>query len=178
MAAPKKNIEFIFNITLFDAASRPNIKANPTLAAGDVTVHTDGVDKGNIDTLPTVTPASGESVKVTLSADEMNGDYISIVFIDQTDPKEWDDVFISIETDETALGIILGACGSTSLSNTTCSSNLTNANDQLIGRLITFLDGNAKDESSDITGFASTNGVLTFTALTTAPANTDRFKIT
>lgn len=78
-------------------------------------------------------------------------------------------------------GIELGICGSTDLSNTTCSSDLTGFTvDQLVGRIITFLSGAAQGESTDITAFAVTNGVLTFTALSgaIAPANTDTFKIT
>jgi len=95
MSNPKINTEFIFNTTLF---KNGDIVVNPTLAAGDVTVHTADTDKGSIDTLPTVTPSSQESVKVTLSTDEMNGAYLAIIFIDQTSPKAWDDLYISIET--------------------------------------------------------------------------------
>jgi hypothetical protein len=78
-------------------------------------------------------------------------------------------------------GIIMGTCGSTSLTNTTCSSDLTGYTiDQLVGRVITFLGGDADGESTDITAYAVTNGVITFTSLSgaIAPANTDPFKIT
>ena len=76
--------------------------------------------------------------------------------------------------------IIEGACGSTSLTNTTCSSDLTGYTvDQLVGRVIIFLSGDADGEATAITGFAVTNGVLTFDALSgaIAPANLDSFKI-
>jgi len=95
MSNPKINTEFIFTMPLFKNGA---IVVNPTLAAGDITVHGDGVDFGNIDTISAVTPASQESVKVTVSAAEMNNAYIGIVFIDQTSPKAWDDAYISIET--------------------------------------------------------------------------------
>lgn len=78
-------------------------------------------------------------------------------------------------------GIITGTCGSTNNTNTTCSSDLTGYTvDQLVGRVITFLGGNADGESTRITAYAVTNGVITFDALSGAitPANTDPFKIT
>jgi len=76
-------------------------------------------------------------------------------------------------------GIITGTAGSTDLATTTCSSNLTGyTNDQLIGRVITFLAGPADGESSGITDYVATNGVITFDALTLAPENGNAFKIT
>ncbi len=76
-------------------------------------------------------------------------------------------------------GLILSQCGATSLTTTTCSSDLVGyADNQLIGRLITFTSGNCEGEQSNITDYASTNGVITFSALTTAPADNDTFKIT
>ena len=78
-------------------------------------------------------------------------------------------------------GIIYGTVGSTDLATTTCSSNLTGYTaDQLIGRTIIFTalsNGPATGEATDITDYVVTNGVLTFTALTLAPENTNSFKI-
>ena len=79
---PKKNIAYTFYVSLVDSASRPNFRANPTLAAGDVQVSTDGGAYGNLTTLPVVTPATGRAVKVDLSAAEMNGDNANVQFID------------------------------------------------------------------------------------------------
>lgn len=96
MAEPKKNTAFVTDVTLINASGRPSLKANPTLATGDVQVSTDEGAFANIGTLPTVTPAAGTNVKISLSAGEMNGDRCAIQFIDQTTPKEWDDVLIVI----------------------------------------------------------------------------------
>jgi len=77
-------------------------------------------------------------------------------------------------------GIILGAVGSTNLTNTTCSTNLTGYTvDQLVGRVVIFLSGDADGEATRISGYVVTNGVLTFDALSgaIAPANNDFFKI-
>ena len=92
---PKKNVAYTFYVALIDTGSRPDLKANPTLAAGDVQHSTDGVAFGDLDTLPVVTPAGGVAVKVDLSAGEMNGDNVTVKFIDAAG-AEWDDMLIEI----------------------------------------------------------------------------------
>lgn len=70
--------------------------------------------------------------------------------------------------------------GSTTGTPTTTSSNtdLTGfADDELIGRVIIFTGGTANGQASDITDYASVSGVVTYTALTTAPAASDTFVI-
>jgi len=81
--------------------------------------------------------------------------------------------------DNLVLGIIFGSAATGTLSTTQATSDLTGyADDQLISRIITFTSGACEGESSDITDYANTGGLLTFTALTTAPGNGDTFKIT
>lgn len=95
---PVKNEDFKFSVGLEDLANAGSFKANPTLAAGDVKVDKDGAGFSNLTTLPTVTPAGGVRVEVSLSATEMNADVVTVTFIDQTSPKEWADLLISIPT--------------------------------------------------------------------------------
>lgn len=94
---PKKNTAFICYISLVDQSNTKVLKANPTLAAGDFKVSIDGGAFNNLATLPTVTPAAGTAVKVSLSAAEMNGDNIAIACIDAAG-AEWCDLFVSIQT--------------------------------------------------------------------------------
>ena len=76
-------------------------------------------------------------------------------------------------------GIIKGTAATGTLSTTQCTTNLSGfTDDQLIGRIITFLAGPADGESSDITDYANTNGLITFTAMTLASENGNAFKIT
>jgi hypothetical protein len=98
MASPKKNIAYTFYITLFDSANPGALKVNPTLAAGDFKVSTDGGAFANLATLPVVTPSGSVCVKIVLSADEMNGDKIVIQCIDVAG-GEWDDQLIFIDVD-------------------------------------------------------------------------------
>src|SRR3972149_4027348 len=96
---PKKNAAYIFYVGLVSSANRPDFQTNPTLAAGDVKVSIDGGALNNLATLPDVQPDGATvPVRVQLSADEMNGDNIVVVFIDQTATSEWDDLFIGIQT--------------------------------------------------------------------------------
>lgn len=85
---------------------------------------------------------------------------------------------VDANVDTLVLGIITGAAVTGTLSTTQASTNLTGyANDQLIGRVVIWTSGACDGEATDITDYVETNGVLTFTALTTAPGNGDTFKI-
>lgn len=95
---PKKNEDFKIRIALEDFSNPGSFKSNPTIAAGDFKVAVDSTALANLTTLPSVSPASSVLVLLELSASEMNGDVITIVGIDQTAPKEWADIVISIPT--------------------------------------------------------------------------------
>lgn len=94
---PKKNTAFIFYCALVSQSNPLTFQANPTLAAGDVKVEVDGTNLGNITTLPSAVPASGTSVKVQLSTDEMNGDNIVVRFSDAAG-AEWCDTSFFLQT--------------------------------------------------------------------------------
>lgn len=95
---PVKNEEFKVRVSLEDFANPGSFKSSPTLAAGDVKVDKDGGGLTNLTTLPSVSPASSILVLVELTATEMNADVVTIAFVDQTSPKEWADLVISIPT--------------------------------------------------------------------------------
>lgn len=98
----KAGVAYVFYVSLPSQANVLVFQANPTLAPGDVTVSTDGAAAANITTLPTVTPAGGKRVKVSLSAAEMTGDNVSVVFSDVAG-AEWCDQQFDIQT--SAVGI-------------------------------------------------------------------------
>jgi hypothetical protein len=80
------------------AAGAVNYKVNPTLAAGDAKISADGGALANLTTLPAVTPAGGTAVRLAFSALELTCAHAVITIIDQTDPPEWEDQEIIIET--------------------------------------------------------------------------------
>jgi hypothetical protein len=82
-----KNSAYIFRCVLF-AQSDNQIKSNPSLSSGDWKVSIDGGAFANLATLPDVDPDSSVQVKVSLSADEMNGDEIMVTAIDAAG-AEW-----------------------------------------------------------------------------------------
>jgi hypothetical protein len=95
---PVKNEDFKVRIALYDQAIPGSFKSSPTLAAGDFKVDKDGAGLNNLGTLPTNVPAASVCVLVELSATEMNADVVTLVFVDQTSPKEWCDFVMSIPT--------------------------------------------------------------------------------
>lgn len=95
---PKKNEDFLIRVGLESVALPGNLQVNPTIAAGDWKVDIDGGGFNNLSTLPSVSPAAGRAVLITLSSAEMNGDVITIQGVDATTPKEWADFLLSIPT--------------------------------------------------------------------------------
>lgn len=95
---PVKGEDFVIRIALASMGTDGSFQANPTIAAGDFKVDKDGGGYSNLATLPSVDPAGGVLVKITLSAAEMNADVVSVTAIDQTSPKEWADFAFSIPT--------------------------------------------------------------------------------
>ena len=97
MVPAKKNTAYTFYTGLVSQADPRLLQVNPTLATGDVKVSIDGGALNNLGTLPVVTPASSVMVAVVLTAAEMNGDNITIVFSDAAG-AQWGDLTVEIQT--------------------------------------------------------------------------------
>ncbi len=94
---PKKASAYLFYVGLSDQSNTKVFKANPTLAAGDFKLSKDGGALVNLTNMPTVTPAAGVLVQVSLTASEMSADTITLVFSDQAG-AEWCDLIIVLQT--------------------------------------------------------------------------------
>lgn len=92
---PLKNASYSFYVSLVSQADLTEFQVNPTIAVGDVKVSVDGGAYANITTLPVVTPAGSSSVKVSLSASEMNGDDVLVQFVDVAG-GQWCDLMVEI----------------------------------------------------------------------------------
>ena len=81
---------------------------------------------------------------------------------------------IKVVTDDQATAattLVVSTTKAGTLSTTQASTNLTEAtDDHYIGRTIIFSSGALQDQASDITDYVGVNVVLTFSALTEAPA--------
>ena len=75
----------------------PAIQGVTTLAAGDVMVATGNGAPGNITTLPTVDADFTKRLKVNMSAAEMNGDNVTVLFSDAAG-AEWLDLKVNLQT--------------------------------------------------------------------------------
>ena len=89
---PIKGEAYTFKLSLVDRASPMTFRDNPTLSAGDVKVSVDGGLFNDIAALPT---ASGKVVTVSLTAGEMNGDSVAVLFSDAIG-EEWCDYFVEL----------------------------------------------------------------------------------
>ena len=94
---PRKNVAFTFYVGLVSQANTKVLQGSATLAAGDVKGSVDGGALANLTTLPVVTPAASKAIKVDLSAAEMNGDNIVVIFSDAAG-AEWCDLIVNIQT--------------------------------------------------------------------------------
>ena len=141
-----------------------------TIATVDANVDAILVDTGT--TLPaTLTTIEGKVDTVDTNVDA--------VLVDTGTTIPGTIATVDANVDTMVAGIIEGTAATGTLSTTQASTNLTGyADDQLIGRIVTWTSGACEGESTDITDYAETNGVLTFTAMTTTPGNGDTFKIT
>jgi hypothetical protein len=92
----KRATAWIGYVSLVSQADTKLMKSNPTIAAGDFKVSLDGGTLNNLATLPTVTPASGVMVKISLSAGEMTADNVTVVCIDAAG-AEWCDLVFNLQ---------------------------------------------------------------------------------
>lgn len=83
--------------TILITAGSRNAQVNPTLASGDVQVSLDDAAFTNITTLPSVLPAGGVKVKISLSAAELTCQRLMIRFVDAAG-AEWEEQTIVVET--------------------------------------------------------------------------------
>lgn len=139
----KYGTEYIFYVGLESVATAGTFQANATLASGDVKLSKNGGTLANLTTLPTVTPALGKLVKVTLSATEMECDNATVIFSDASG-NEWRDLIINIPTavrqiDDLAYGTV--SANVVQISGDTTAADNAEA----------FFDG---------TGYAGTNNVI------------------
>jgi len=116
MVPPAKNEAFTFYISLEDQANPGLFKANPTIASGDVLVATDDAAPANISSLPSVDADFTRRVKVSLSADEMNGDNVTVIFSDAAG-AEWYDLTVNIQTATVQMDDVATAASVAALNN-------------------------------------------------------------
>lgn len=87
---PLKGAAYTLKTTLVSRADPDIMQDPPTLAAGDVQVSTDGGALANTTNAPTTNPAGSVVAEVILTAAEMNGDVVVVVWNDAAG-AQWQD---------------------------------------------------------------------------------------
>jgi hypothetical protein len=173
---PIRGKQYIFNVSLASQADPRLHQVNPTLAAGDVKISKDNGAFANLTTLPTVAPAGGALLQVTVSAAEMTADNVAIRFSDAAG-AEWCDLTVNIQP--TSM-LIAGAVNDpTALATSSVfNTSLSLANDFINNAFLVFTSGALAGESRKVGDFANASGQVTLaTALTGVPADGDKFVI-
>lgn len=172
---PIYGVAYDFNVSLESQATPGTIQENPTLAAGDVKVSKDNGAMTNLASLPTVTPASGPLVKVSLSAAEMTADRVSVRFKDAAG-DEWYEHVIHIEPVRIPFFTVDDSV--VTPTTTVFDTDLTSTTDSFYNNLwVHFLTGSNAGQSREITGYDGTTNVgkiTVTTAFAAAPSNGDK----
>lgn len=99
MTQPIKGVAYEFPpVELTDVFDPQFFLVNPTIEAGDFQISKDFGTLANLATLPVVDPPGSSSVKINLSATEMNADKIGVFGKDPT--EEWGDINMRIDVPE------------------------------------------------------------------------------
>jgi hypothetical protein len=167
---PERGVAFIFHMALVSQANTKVLQSNPTIAEGDFKVSIDDGAFNNLATTPTVSPASGKAVKVSLSAAEMLGDNIKVLASDASG-SEWCDRMISIQTSPGAAQAVMRfQVDSANFAPTTTefeTSDITEATaNHLLGRVIVFRSGALAQQATYIEGYSLQSGKGHFTVTT------------
>jgi hypothetical protein len=72
------------------------VLTNPTIADGDFKISKNGGTLANLTVFPTVEPTGSGLVTVELTSAEMTADVVTVIAVDQTNPKEWADEVFSL----------------------------------------------------------------------------------
>lgn len=164
-----------------DSAVLPTVLLSPGTGTGQVSLSSGAVTVGTNNDKTGYGLATGAITAAVIATDAIDADAIAadaVTEIQSGLATAANLATVDTVVDGIAAGIITGAAATGTLSTTQATTNLTGyADDQLIGRVIIWTSGAADGEATDITDYAATGGLLTFTALTTAPGNGDTFKI-
>jgi len=135
-----------------------------------------------VDTTTTNTDMAGTDNALLASSAPTNFGDMSIEVttgIVSADMQEINSVAASaVNLEQGAFALVRGQAVTGTLTTTTFTTNLTEAtDDHYNGRVVTFTSGVLNGQSTDITDYTGSSKLITVTAMTEAPSNTDTFVI-
>ncbi len=150
------------------AADIAAVKAETALIVADTNeLQTDWADGGRLDLIvDSILDDTGTSGVVVAASQAVNVTAIA------------GNTAAATNLSATSRAAITGQAQAGTLSTTAMTSDLSGyGDDELIGRVIIWYSGTADGQASDITDYASSGGLVTYTAITSAPAASDLFVI-
>ncbi len=106
MALPVQDTPFTFFMPLVSLGDPNTFIVNPTIAAGDFLVSTNGAAFVPLATLPVVEPVGSTLVRIDLSSSEMGGAKVNVQGRDVSG-DEWQDVMVFIDVPEGSVETVL-----------------------------------------------------------------------
>lgn len=171
-----RNIAFDIYSVLIATGDDITIQTGSTLASGDATRSIDGTAFGNLDTLPTVTPAGagGRQVKISVSATENTGTYGQVILRDIAG-DQWNPVAFSWKNDEKVLDS--GTSQTGTATTITLRSNASSIDDFYNGGVIEIIGSTGQGQSRQIADYVGSTRAATVSTWVTNPDNTSIYLI-
>ena len=156
-----------------------DIRDNPTLASGDVKISLDFGTFANLATLPDVEPNSTRQVRIQLAEAELDFVIATILFVDQTLEKEWEDLALHLFTrPNPVIKVATDGGNTTSTFKVTRFGAGTEATDMFKDAFLTGLDGALKGITRLCTAYNSTTDFVTVSGTyPTTPADGTYFEV-
>lgn len=149
-----------------------------TLASGDWTISKDGGTFANLTTLPAVTPAATKQVKLALSEAELDCGWITILGVDQTTEKEWEDICITARIVGATVKVVTDGGNSASSFKISRFGLGTEATDELKPAFLQAQSGALKGQVQKVTGYVTATDIVTVSpAFPSTPADGVYFKV-
>jgi len=138
-----------------------------TTASGNI-----GIDWANVENPTTALDLSGTDIQLVDTATTVTNETTA-------DMTKINGVAASaVNLEQGAFALVPGAAVTGTLTTTTFTTNLIEAtDDHYNGRVVTFTSGVLNGQSTDITDYTGSTKLITVTAMTEAPSNTDTFVI-
>lgn len=147
-------------------------QTSPTLASGDWKISKDGGTFANLTTLPDAEPDSTNQLRIRLSESELDADWVTIMGVDQTTQKEWEDFCITIRITGATVKVATDAGNSSSAFKISQFGLGTDADDLLNRAWLRVLTGTLKGQTAKVSDYVASTDIVTLsTALTGTPAD-------
>jgi hypothetical protein len=144
-----------------EAYTTGDAQGSPTIASGDWKISKDGAAFANLATLPDAEPDSTNQLRIQLSESELDADWVTIMGVDQTTDKEWEDFCITIRLKGATVKVATDAGNSATAFKITTFGLGTEANDHLLRTWLKARTGALKGQVAKVTDYVAATDIVT-----------------